>query len=215
MEEEDIEKLLYVIPATVIALALLDPSDYRGIVLLSLASSGVLFFLGYPSQAFATLLSGLLSLGALKLSSIEVARTVTTSFIETTTSIKVVTVTVTKREIATETVTLNETVLETRYVTVRDCSREVVVTSYENLGVSSCYGKLACSGSKEIYLIVGRGLRLRETVVSAVTVYLPVNGTLAPCGEVSVKPGYTIVVARPYYGQPPATVTIRMKTESR
>lgn len=211
-------RLLYVVPATIIALILVNPNNYESVAFLSLLSSSVLFFLGYPNQAFLTLLSGILGIGTVKVLSIDSTETITRTKRVTVTSAETVTVYLTETLTRTVTRTLikESTVTETSFLTLRDCSREVIVTSFVNLGEIACYGKLFCEGSKEVNAMLGYNLTVTSRVIGTTTVYLPINGTIGPCvNGISVKPGVTFVLARPYYGQVPATVTIRMKTESR
>jgi len=203
---------------------------------MGLLSSAALYFLGFPAPAAATLVGAFLASIMLVVeqepwSALTKTLTLTTTLVSTQYRIVTVTNNVLKTSVILITSTVTNTVVSSITVTKKVtytvnvtkfiCGKVVTLSSTWLEGPLRCPQTLYCVGPKDVIVYYGRNLSLRPYVLvgnGATVLYTP-EGTweLAHCNRtLTVEAGESLALARPYYGQPPATITIiRMTTESR
>ena len=239
LEEKEVERLLYIVPAVVLILAVIGgPSKetVSSVVFMGLLSSAALYFLGFPAPAAASLVGSFLASLMLVMElepwrNFSRAVTVTEPLIKTYFKILTVTNEVVRTSLATlisritKTVTVTTTIFKTTTITSISteflCAKVIKLTNTWEEGPLPCPQVLYCSGPKDVLVYYGTNLTLSPYLImgkGATVIYTP-QGTwsLARCNRtVTLTAGETLALARPYYGQPPVTVTlVRMTTESR
>ncbi len=229
MNEEELERLLYVVPSIVLILALIatpSKSSMASIAFVGTLASAVLYFLGFPGPASASLVSTFLSVAIMfmllyPLKTDVKVRTIT--YVRTEISVVTVTNKIVSTEFLTRTVTKNVTVSNVvthtltvvRNVTVYKtfCGKVVTLTSYTALGPFNCSKVLSCNGARDVVIYIGKDLRVAATPIGGsppTLIYVP-EGTWREgyCGQlITVSRGETLILARPFYGQSPETVTL-------
>jgi hypothetical protein len=189
---------------------------------LGILAAAVLYFLGYPGPATATLLSTAVAFAISALNNFKEGTTII-NFTRT----RVVVVTVTNEVVRTEVLTLvstktvTETSSELRTVTITNtitltkevpfCGTVIELRSYALLTLGN-FSKALCLAPPDVNAYVGRSLSVSTQALPGTPptlIYLP-QGEWRPltCNRTqTLRAGETIMIARPYYGQSPEKVT--------
>ncbi|UXD22276.1 hypothetical protein IPA_03150 [Ignicoccus pacificus DSM 13166] len=225
LEEREVERLLYVVPSIVLFLALTNTS-MASLSFIGLLSSAVLYFLGYPGPATATLFSTAVSVGLKALDSyisqpriikIYTNTTVTKVLVVTAKSVEIRTSMITVTETLTETYfkTRNITLTNTKTITLTKtfCGKIIKLVSYTILPPARCDEVFACTAPPDVNLFIGENLTVGTMPLPGTPptlIYTPIGRwENVECNSTfTLKEGERILIARPYFGQPPENVTI-------